>query len=377
MLASPAHAYVQLSQSQTKEMTLGLMEEVKAKLAEDKKDVATTMCVAAREIVLRKFPRVPDDLLESIKGTCQPLFEAMGAPPDSAKTALEKYSEQISEMSFLMTVGPLGGAYDGSTRDIERIVAASQLEVEAFKLAGDFVALLPRPNADPEVAKLGVDTNELMLRRLELWNLIWGATFAKEMLEQVVVPQLAERVKTTLANANNKDRFSLQLAESSIAETVELLKKAAPGSPQLADAEAQLPKLRQRIDELYKEEVEKTRMLADRYKGGDRKALEAIVKKALSKEYKGVLRIVINGEGWTEPETIAWWDEKNVVRWSRTKSLLSGQAAVETKEKGLQQYRIIPFSFSQSWDWVTRGFYPPRISHGGWGTPIMKKNINK
>ncbi len=358
-------------------MSLALMEEVKAKVQENKKDIATTMCVATREIVLRKFPRVPEDLLEAIKGTCQPLFEAMKAPPASAKTALEKYGEQISEMSFLMTVGPLGGGYDGSRKDIERIIAASQVEVEAFKLAGDFVALLPRPNADPEVEKLGIDTDELTLRRLELWNLIWGATFAKEMLEQTVVPQLVEQVKTTLTNANNDDRMSLGLAEASIAETAALLRQAAPEGPEAAAAEAHLPKLRARMDELYKKEVEKTRMPADRYKGADRKALEGIVKKVLSKEHKGVLRIVINGEGWTEPEVAAWWDDKNVVRWSRTKSLLNGYAAVETKEKGLQQYRIIPFSFSQSWDWVSRSFYSPRISHGGWGTPIMKQNINK
>jgi hypothetical protein len=165
--------------------------------------------------------------------------------------------------------------------------------------------------------------------------------------------------------------------ESELSEAAGLLAQAAPDSAESKEAEAGLKKIRARIEELYKKEVEKQRMPADTYKGGDRKGLEAIATKALMKSYKKVLRIVINFEGWTDPETKAWWDDKHAVHWSRTKSIPSAYAAVETKEKGLQQFRMIPLSYSQNWDWGTRAFLPTRVELDGWGPPIMKKNISK
>lgn len=373
----PAFGTTHLSQAQSKELTLALIKEVEVKIGEGRKDIALMMCVAARELVLRKFPRPPDDLVTVIKTSCQPLFEAVKVAPESAKVALEKYNDQISEMSFMMTVGPLGGGYDGSRKDIERMIAASKMEEEAIKLGTDFVALLPRPAQDEEVSNAGVDVSQLQVRRLELFDLIWGASFAKEMITQTVVPQLTEQVKKGAGAVSGKDRMTLLLVQSDVADATDLLQKAVPDSPESKEAEAVLKKIRERIDELYKKEVEKQRMPGDRYKGGDRSSLEAITKKALLREHKKVLRIVINGEGWTTPETIAWWDDNRALHWSRTKSLNEGYAAVETKESGLGQYRMVSFSFSQNWDWGTNNFLPTRVSVGGWGPAIMKNNVNK
>ena len=367
-----------MSQTQTKELALTLMEEVKVKIGENKKDIALTLCFSTREIVLRKFPRPPDDLVEAIKANCQPLFEAIKVAPASAKTALQKYGEQIEEMQFMMIVGPLGGSYDGSRKEIERHIAAAKMEVEAFKLATDFVALLPRPAQDEEAVAAGADASELQLRRLELWNLIWGATFAAEVIEKTIIPQLKETVAKNAALVSGNERMVLLQAESDTAEAAELLQKAAPDSADAKEADDVVKKLRAKLDDLYQKEVEKTRMAADTYKGGDRKAVEAMAKKALlGAGYKSVLRIIINAESWSEPETAAWWDGSNKLHWSRTKSLYRGFAAVETKDKGLQQYRLVQFTFSQSWDWGTRGYLPTRIQLWGWGPPIMKANVNK
>lgn len=375
--SSSAFAVTQLGQAQARELSVALLEDAKVKIGEKKTDLALMECFAVREVVLRKFPRPPEDLTNAIKDTCLPLVNEMNNPVTSAKTALEKYGEQISEMAFLMTVGPLGGGYDGSRKDIERIVAASKMEQQAFELGAAFVAMLPKPNQDEEAAAAGVDVAQLQSRRLELFDLAWGATFARQMIEQTIVPQLVAALKESESAANGTDRFTVQIAEVKAAETVELLKLAAPDAPEVKHGEELLAKIRARIDELFAKEVENERMPADLYKGADRASLEALAKKALLGEYKGVLRIVIKGEGWTTPETVAWWDDRKALHWSRTKSLNDGYAAVETKEKGLRQYRVMPVTFSQSWDWATGKFLPTRVSVGGYGHPIMKKNIGK
>src|SRR5690606_15884765 len=108
---------------------------------------------------------------------------------------------------------------------------------------------------------------------------------------------------------------------------VELLRLAEPEHAAAAKYSQYAKDLRKRGAAAYKAEVAKTRMPEDNYKQADRKKLQAIAKKAASADGK-VMRVTIGATDWTEPRTLAWWNEDGKLEWGTWRWVKEGAAAV-------------------------------------------------
>jgi len=374
-LTSTAEA--RLTGAQEREMMITILGVIPDVVEEHGEDMGRFYCFAMYYKAVQ-LPRIPPDVQSAYNEAsgCVALLDKMPTDASLIKPALERYGDAIEDMRRAMNVPPVGDPYQPGREHHEMIIAAVHSERASIDLGTAFVKALPQPKALAEAQLDGETSRLLTLRLRDLWVIAVGPVFASTMQQERVIPYLVKRIDELAASIDRDSHVSIELRMGEIEEQLRLLKVAEPEHETVKKTEALIEELRTAYDRAYEKLVAQTRMPQDNFKGGDRAQILAQVKRVLEDNGYGVERIVIPSSEWPEPVTQGWWTEEGRFYWT-TWQRLPGSAAIDSKQEGIERYRVMPWTLVKQWDPSKRAFGPPRVVLGGWGNVILKENIDK